>query len=162
MARPIGRKGPEEQQRKRPTKKTRKRTTIRAQREESTYAIGYRKPPRYTRFKPGKSGNPNGRPKARPNLRRSLLRVLMSRIQVTVGGKTLKVPRYEAVMWKQMENAMKGSSRAAEWLIRNAGDEAPELKFDHNLDLNSLSDEQLDVLEAHLRAKIEHDEKTDA
>lgn len=28
-----------------------------------TYEVGYRKPPRATRFQPGKSGNPNGRPK---------------------------------------------------------------------------------------------------
>ena len=32
------------------------------------YAVGYRKPPTATRFKPVQSGNPKGRPKGSPNL----------------------------------------------------------------------------------------------
>ena len=31
--------------------------------EGTSYEVGYGKPPRATRFQPGKSGNPNGRPK---------------------------------------------------------------------------------------------------
>ncbi len=35
---------------------------------EETYEVGYRKPPKVTRFKKGKSGNPSGRPKRPANL----------------------------------------------------------------------------------------------
>src|ERR1039458_7972946 len=31
--------------------------------DETTYAVGYGKPPRHTQFKPGQSGNATGRPK---------------------------------------------------------------------------------------------------
>ena len=31
--------------------------------EAAPYEVGYGKPPKATRFKPGKSGNPGGRPK---------------------------------------------------------------------------------------------------
>jgi hypothetical protein len=32
----------------------------------SSYNIGYRKPPKQYKFKPGRSGNPKGRPKYNP------------------------------------------------------------------------------------------------
>lgn len=33
------------------------------------YPVGYKKPPKTSRFKPGQSGNPHGRPKSHPELR---------------------------------------------------------------------------------------------
>ena len=35
--------------------------------------VGYKSPPAHTRFRPGRSGNPNGRPKRRPSFRAALL-----------------------------------------------------------------------------------------
>jgi Family of unknown function (DUF5681) len=37
----------------------------------SGYKVGYGKPPKTTRFKKGKSGNPGGRPKGSLNLQRA-------------------------------------------------------------------------------------------
>ena len=36
-------------------------------------AVGYASPPKRTRFKPGRSGNPSGRPKRQPSFRAALL-----------------------------------------------------------------------------------------
>ena len=38
--------------------------------------VGYRRPPKKSRFKPGQSGNPKGRPKGTKNLKRDLIEEL--------------------------------------------------------------------------------------
>jgi hypothetical protein len=38
------------------------------------YAVGFRRPPLHTRFKPGVSGNPSGRPKTARTSKRSFIR----------------------------------------------------------------------------------------
>ena len=40
------------------------------------HTVGYRKPPMHSRFKKGKSGNPNGRPKGTVNFATVLLKTL--------------------------------------------------------------------------------------
>ena len=37
--------------------------TVSAKGKVGTYEVGYKKPPKATRFKPGLSGNPKGRPR---------------------------------------------------------------------------------------------------
>ena len=36
--------------------------------ETQDYEVGYRRPPRHSRFKPGQSGNPRGRPNRSKNI----------------------------------------------------------------------------------------------
>ena len=86
------------------------------------YDIGYGRPPRYTRFRKGKSGNPAGRPKIKAdqpspvNDKKTddILREQLARKIVTQGkgGGTRKMKVLEAVSLSQQKSALAGNSAA--------------------------------------------------
>jgi len=47
---------------------------------------GFKRPPKGTRFKPGRSGNPKGRPKGRRNLTTDLAALMKKRIPIRKDG----------------------------------------------------------------------------
>ena len=55
-------------------------------RKTDEYEVGYSKPPKHSRFKPGQSGNPKGRAKGTPNLKTDLSQELAERIRVREGA----------------------------------------------------------------------------
>lgn len=79
--------------------------------------VGYGRPPKHTRFRPGKSGNPKGRPRGRRNLKAELEDELRQRILVREGDKQAMVTKRHAVIKAQLAKAMKGDTRAAVWLF---------------------------------------------
>ena len=87
------------------------------------YEVGYGKPPKETRFKPGVSGNPKGRPKGaknrRPALHEERLKEIVldeayRTIDVRDGDRTITVPMAQAVGRSLAVNAAKGRARAQE------------------------------------------------
>jgi hypothetical protein len=76
-------------------------------------AVGYRRPPLRTRFKPGQSGNPKGRPKGTANLRTDLKNELAERIRVREGERDLRVSKQRAMLKALVAKALKGDARAA-------------------------------------------------
>ena len=94
------------------------------------YEIGYRKPPKNTRFKPGKSGNPKGRPKGSKNFRTDAKAVLNERIPISEGGKQKKVTAQAATLKRLRAKALAGDSRALDRFVSLAqqynDDPAPE------------------------------------
>lgn len=96
--------------------------------ERTDYEVGYCKPPRNTRFKPGRSGNPKGRPKGAKSLNTIVRENLTQKVAVRTQGGAKKISRIEAIMHKVVEQAMKGNPRALAELIKLYGSAVPEEK----------------------------------
>lgn len=67
---------------------------------DGNYEVGYGKPPKHSRFKPGRSGNPKGRPKASKNMATILEERLSQFITVRQDGRVRRVPLREALVQK--------------------------------------------------------------
>ena len=85
------------------------------------YAVGYGKPPKHSRFKAGRSGNPRGRPKGTKNykpevnhewLQEIVLEEAYRKIRVRDGDRQVDVPMAQAVVRTLAVNAAKGNNRA--------------------------------------------------
>ncbi|MDB5497291.1 MAG: hypothetical protein JWP28_1322 [Phenylobacterium sp.] len=81
------------------------------------YEVGYGKPPAASRFKPGRSGNPNGRPKGAKNLATDLAEELGETIRIREGDRELRVSKQRAMLKALVAKALKGDARAASLLI---------------------------------------------
>lgn len=92
------------------------------------YEIGYRKPPRHSQFKPGRSGNPKGRPKAAKGLQSIVRDTLTQKVAVRTATGTKKISKIEAVLQKTLEQAMKGNPRALAELLKLYSNAVPEEK----------------------------------
>ena len=97
-----------------------KRTKLQLQ-TPTTYDVGYAKPPKSTRFKAGKSGNPKGRPKGSRNkkprptderFKDFILAEAYRKIKVNDGEKKITVPMAQAVVRAVAVNAAKGQHRS--------------------------------------------------
>src|SRR5436309_3117768 len=73
---------------------------------------GYKKPPKHTQFKKGRSGNPRGRPKGSKNLGSILERELNSPVQIQEKGRKRSIPRREALVKQLVNDALTGRERA--------------------------------------------------
>jgi len=87
---------------------------------EADYAVGYGRPPKHSRFKPGQSGNPRGRPAGRANARTTLARVLGEPIIVREGQHPRKMSKFEAMIQAQANKGMKGDARSAALVLNLA------------------------------------------
>ena len=85
--------------------------------DEDDYEIGYGKPPRHTRFKPGRSGNPRGRPKGAKNLKIELIEELNERINIKESGKSKKVSKQRAMLKTMTARAVQGDTKAATVIV---------------------------------------------
>jgi Family of unknown function (DUF5681) len=83
--------------------------------DSADYDIGYGKPPEYTRFKKGQSGNPRGRPKKQPkDVAAHMADLLDEKQTVRMNGKTVVMTGDELMARRLMEKAMKGDAKAFE------------------------------------------------
>lgn len=99
------------------------------------YDVGYKKPPRHTRFQKGKSANPKGRPRGAKGLAASLQKIFDKQITVKESGQAKKIPLAEAVGMRLVEKALQGDPRAIkEYIVlqqryedtKTSGKEPPE------------------------------------
>ena len=80
--------------------------------EEHEYEVGYGKPPRHSRFKPGRSGNPTGRPKGAVGCKTILERVVLARHTVIEQGKRQQRTILELILLALRNRAIDGDPKA--------------------------------------------------
>lgn len=84
---------------------------------DAAYEVGYGKPPKASRFKPGQSGNPKGRKKGKKSPARLLKEILDEKITVIEGQVEKKYSRLEAVFRQTVARTLKGEAKAASTLF---------------------------------------------
>ncbi len=80
--------------------------------EEASYEIGYRKPPKRTRFKPGQSGNPRGRPRGQRNFGTAVRDAANRKITMREGDRTRNVSKMDGIIEVTLNKALKGDFKA--------------------------------------------------
>jgi Family of unknown function (DUF5681) len=97
--------------------------------------VGYKRPPKATQFKPGKTGNARGRPKGSRKLDADLVEMLSQVMTVREGGKTRRISRQEAILRRLLSQALQGDEKAIKLILsmrtkvdatRQAADQQPE------------------------------------
>ena len=85
-----------------------------------TKEVGYRRPPRSTRFKTGHSGNPKGRP-PRSARDRDILELLRSalneEVAVNENGQRKKITKAQAMVKQLVNKGASGDARAIQMLL---------------------------------------------
>jgi len=109
------------------------------------YEVGYKKPPKRTRFQPGRSGNPRGRAKGTKNLKTDLLEELGEKIVVREGDRPQKLSKQRALLKSVVNRAIKGDARATAIALStmmrllDTGEGAPDAE-------DGFSDDELAIL----------------
>jgi len=86
--------------------------------KNGTNDVGYGKPPKNSRFKVGRSGNPKGRPKGSLNLATVLQRTLRETIVINENGRRKVVSKLEAAVAELVKKATSGDGQAIRYLCQ--------------------------------------------
>lgn len=121
--------------------------------DQSSYRVGYGKPPLATQFKKGTSGNPNGRPKGTLNLDTIVRREASRKIRLREGDNVRSVTRVEAIVMKIIEGALKGDPKAVGNFMKLSGALQRDSSAENQAD--QLTDAEAAVLQELLQRKLQ-------
>jgi hypothetical protein len=76
---------------------------------DDEYEVGFGRPPKQTRFKPGQSGNPRGRPKRLPTFKEDFNAELRERLLLRENGRERRLSKQRALIKALMALAIKGN-----------------------------------------------------
>jgi hypothetical protein len=85
--------------------------------KERDYEVGYGKPPRHSRFRKGRSGNPRGRPSGSKNLSTLLSDALDEPVIVVENGRREKISKREAIVTQLVNRSAKADLKATQILL---------------------------------------------
>jgi hypothetical protein len=99
--------------------------------KNGTYDVGFGRPPKHARFKPGQSGNSRGRPRGTLNIETVLERTSQEKVVVvSEDGRNRTVTKLEAAVKQLMDKAVSGELKAIQLLIglgRSAEERTPHV-----------------------------------
>jgi hypothetical protein len=89
-----------------------RRIRLEPKKPASSGNVGYRRPPKSTQFRAGRSGNPAGRPKGVRNFKTELQATLQTPVKVNRNGRVRTVSTQHASLMVLREKALSGDLRA--------------------------------------------------
>ena len=110
---------------------------------DSDYSVGYGKPPKETRFKKGKSGNPKGRPKGTKNFKTDLSEELAEKIAIQEGGKSKAISKQRALIKSLVAKGIKGDVKAVSAVFNMVAKALENHTTDESLDDQAKTDEAI-------------------
>lgn len=84
-----------------------------ADHDPDDYEVGYRRPPRHTQFRPGRSGNPRGRPRGSRGLKTDLHAELESKLTIQINGQPFTGTKQQLMLKALATRAAAGDVKAA-------------------------------------------------
>ena len=81
------------------------------------YQVGYGKPPLHSRFRKGRSGNPNGRPRGRKNMSTLLSDALNGSVVVVENGRRKKITKREAIVTQLVNKSASADLKATQIVL---------------------------------------------
>jgi len=115
---------------------------------EQDYEVGYCRPPKHTRFKPGESGNPKGRPKETKDPEKLFDRELSKPIRINDGGQPRTLTKRDALVKQLVHQALQGDQKARQLVLKYMGQHTDIAQFEPDDEdraaLQALLDQQSD------------------
>ncbi len=121
-------------------------------------SVGYCRPPKEHRFKPGQSGNPKGRPKGAQSETTILRELLHERIEVQQAGRTRKISTLRALLLRCRNAALGGDLKSLAFLLNRYGlvdGKDPDVQVPLDQDDQALLESFKSDLEAKLKTEKE-------
>jgi len=114
------------------------------------YAVGYGRPPAWTQFRRGRSGNPKGRPKKRPgNKELMALETLEQKIVINKDGTPRKQSLRQAAYERIGEKASAGDIKSINFLLARENEERHRASSHDEVPLETA----LEIIRAYLERK---------
>jgi hypothetical protein len=111
--------------------------------DAGAYKVGRGRPPKETRFRPGRSGNPKGRPKGPRNFGTHLRDILAEPVMVTENGKRRRRPKGDVLLRQTVNKAFSGSDKALALILNEMRRQTEGGQSGPTLDVRRLSDPDL-------------------
>lgn len=111
--------------------------------------VGYGRPPKHSRFRPGESGNQRGRPPGRKNFTTVIREYAQGRMKVTEGGRDKTLPRFDALQRTMWAQAFKGNPKALAFVLQSLR-EAGLLKAEPQEEMEQITPEDQTILRDYL------------